>query len=127
MSDPIQFAISEAVAGADTASTIYAGRTFTASSRNGASMKLARLLVAAGCPDQPVEVRWPDGAPRFSARSLHRLAELTITEPDAGALRIVSHRECHFPRMRAALGGVSGAGRPEIPPEPEKPLARRTS
>lgn len=111
----------------DVAEATHRGRAFTATSRHGATMALARQLVAAGCPDQPVEVRFPDGRLRFTAPSLHRLAELTISEPDSGALRVVPYQECRFLRLGAAPSGVSGAGRGMMPPEPEKPLAGAVS
>ena len=37
------------------------GRTFEATSRSGATYSLCRALVAAGCPDLPMQVFGPDG------------------------------------------------------------------
>lgn len=66
------------------------GVDYEASSRRGASIELARVLVAAGIPDQPVEVWDQDGAPRGrqtnapSLRwpSLHKMAGWTYKESD---------------------------------------------
>lgn len=60
---------------------------FEASSRNGASMKLARMMVAEGVEDQPWQVIWDDGRVRFSGASFHHLALWTATEGDVGRPR----------------------------------------
>ena len=71
----------------DTAEAEWDGRVFRAASSHGASMALARQLVAAGCPDQPWHVPG-----RLHGRSLHRLARLTIEE-GADGLRFRRYRE----------------------------------
>lgn len=52
---------------------------FVASSRNGASMKLARMLVDAGYPDAPFQTRRGRKV-CMTGDSLHALAQLTVTE-----------------------------------------------
>jgi hypothetical protein len=77
------------------ASTEVDGKLYSAVSRHGAPQALARALVAAGIPDQPVEVRSEvcisdNGAEirteqlqgRISYRSLHAMAEATFEEGD---------------------------------------------
>jgi hypothetical protein len=71
------------------------GKTYTATSRRGAPMALARKLLAAGIPDQPVEVRsevcvFDNGAGIRTEqlrgciryRSLHTMAKTTFEEGD---------------------------------------------
>jgi len=70
--------------GQDVAEAEFNGQTFSATTRHGATMKLARTLVEAGAADQPWQVIGPDGRIRFHGPSLHRLAKLTIAEPDSG-------------------------------------------
>ncbi|GBR03921.1 hypothetical protein [Acetobacter oeni] len=52
---------------------------FSASSRNGASCKLARALVDAGAPDAPVRLM-RGGRPVITCPSLRTLSEQTFTE-----------------------------------------------
>ena len=73
----------------DLARCTWKGRTLETASRHGASMVLARQLVAAGCPDQPYEARDADGRLLFFGPSLYRLARLTIREADTIGPRIV--------------------------------------
>lgn len=73
---------SRALDGADIAGANLGGRTVRAVSRRGATMALARRLVAAGCADQPWQAVGVDGRLRFHGPSLHRLAGLTIREDD---------------------------------------------
>jgi hypothetical protein len=75
----------------DEATAVYNGQTFQARSRSGASMKLARMLVEAGCADGPWEVFGPDGLRRLHGPSLHRLNRLTVQETDAHGPRIVRY------------------------------------
>ena len=63
----------------ETASATWNGRVFQASSANGATMALARQLVAAGCPDQPWEACGIDQQRRFYGQRLHRLAKLSVS------------------------------------------------
>ncbi len=53
-------------------------------SRHGATMALARALVAAGVPDGPWQAE-RNGVPVLRGPSLHRLAGLTVIETEAGA------------------------------------------
>ena len=55
------------------------GQRHTARSANGAGMAVARLLVAAGCPDQSWETRSPAGQRLTYGNHLHRLAKTTVT------------------------------------------------
>lgn len=68
--------------GTDIAQTTHNGATLTATSRNGAAFKLARLLVDAGAPDEPVEARMLDGRLAWTSPSLHRMAKSTVSEGD---------------------------------------------
>jgi hypothetical protein len=56
------------------------GRSFRATSALGAEMALARILVAAGCPDQPWETFTPQGTRSLRGRSLRWLAGRTLGE-----------------------------------------------
>jgi hypothetical protein len=58
----------------------WEGRIFTARTNHGASMALARQLVAARCPDQPWEMLSTSMWRLVFGNSLHRLAQLTISE-----------------------------------------------
>jgi hypothetical protein len=59
----------------------WEGRIFRARTNHGVSMALARQLVAAGCPDQPWEMRSATSMRRLVfGKNLHRLAHLTISE-----------------------------------------------
>ena len=78
----IVFTVASRTGGADTAEANYAGQHFQAVSRNGVTMALARQLVAAGMPDVPWQARGIDGRVRFTVRSLHRLAGLTVHDGD---------------------------------------------
>jgi|KBSMisStandDraft_5_1062788.scaffolds.fasta_scaffold1089671_1 hypothetical protein len=62
---------------ADQASCVWEGQVFTARSGNGATMKLARALVTAGCPDQPWQACRNDKR-QFYGNSIYQLAKLTI-------------------------------------------------
>jgi hypothetical protein len=71
----------------------FNGQTFVARSRNGIEMKLARMLVEAGAPDQPWETYGIDGRKRLSGSSLHRLAKLDVQQSGSiGTPRIVRYR-----------------------------------
>jgi len=78
----IRFVLSQRPDGADVATC----DAYAAASRNGATMALARQLVAPGFPDQPVEAVGTDGRIRFTAPSLHRLAQWTVIERDRGGI-----------------------------------------
>lgn len=93
--------------GIDIAETEYAWQLYTASSRNGATMRPDRMLVEAGAPDAPVEARGRDGRPRFTSPSLLRLARWTISGPDAGGLLLRRHQDRPDFIPGKALDGVS--------------------
>jgi hypothetical protein len=82
------------------------GKSYSAVSRHGAPQSLARALVAAGIPDQPVEVRsevcvFDNGAEIrteelrgcISYRSLHTMAKTTFAESATAPLRRVRFEE----------------------------------
>ena len=72
--------------GTDTAEVEWEGKTLRLSSRHGATMRLARVLVDNGMPDQPWEgVDAKTGRPRLSGPSLHRLALLAVQDGDSEA------------------------------------------
>src|SRR5579875_2019879 len=101
------------------------GRRFEARSRRGAPAALARLLVAAAIPDQPVEVhalmlgRWYRPALRY--RSLYALAAMTWEEGAATPLR----RARYKPRQTSplAVGAGTNMGGEASVPVPETPTA----
>jgi len=64
------------------------GQDYQASKRSGASHELARRLVAAGIPDQPVRVRQVGLAGHLAWRSLHRMALFDIEEGNAPLHRV---------------------------------------
>lgn len=103
--------------GLDVAEAVHAGETFTATSRNGATMKLARALLEAGAPDGPIEARGTDGKLRFTSPSLHRLGRWTIEESDRG----IRQRRWKPSPMggEAVQDGADGSGRPAQPEEAE--------
>jgi hypothetical protein len=71
----------------------FDGRTFTARSRGGLEMKLARMLIAAGAPDQAWETYDGDDRKRLFGSSLHRLAKLDAQESGStGTPRIGRYR-----------------------------------
>jgi len=72
----------------DHAGAVWNGLAYATQSAHGACCKLARILVDAGCPDQPWETRGSDGQRRLFGASLHGLARLTVSSPDAGSPRL---------------------------------------
>ncbi len=79
---------------------------FQTQSANGASMRLARELVAAGCPDQPWQAVGEDGQRRFFGKSLHRLAKLTLAEGADAALRFAPYVEYPTPLFGRGQDGA---------------------
>jgi hypothetical protein len=88
------------------AMTEIGGKTYSATSRHGAPQALARVLVAAGIADQPVEVRSEvcvlDAGKEMRTeelrgcityRSLHAMAKWTFTEGAATPLHRVRFQE----------------------------------
>lgn len=66
---------------------------YSARSRSGASFALARTLVDAGLPDQPVRVTQAGIAGYVTYRSLHRMAGLTIAEGGSQPVHLAKWRE----------------------------------
>lgn len=70
------------------ASATVNGHNFHADSRSGAPNELARALVAAQIPDQPVKITHHSFPGHTSSRSLHEMAKWTYIEAN-GTLRRV--------------------------------------
>lgn len=68
------------------AAATVAGEEFAADSTAGATCALARMLVAAGIPDQPARVLFR-GRHALQIASIHRHAEITYAEGDTGELQ----------------------------------------
>ena len=66
----------------DVATAIADGRSYEARTRHGATMNIARQMMADGLPDGPWHVVDAEGKLRYSGPSLHRLAGLTVVEND---------------------------------------------
>ena len=109
------------------------GRTFEATSWTGASFALCRELVAAGCPDQPMEV-WASrytgpvdpntgigvelvpAHPSLRIASVHKAAGHTIREDAQHPI----HQEAYRPHPGAGLRATGQTGAislPEVPKE----------
>ena len=104
--------------GIDVAEAEHAGQLYRATSRHGATMALARMLVAAGAADTAWQALDAGGAVRVYGASLHRLARLTVHEEDTRGLRFRGWEPppAAIPRgARVATGlampaGTGGAG-----------------
>lgn len=90
----------------DHAEAWWGPRLFQTQSVNGATMRLARLLVAAGCPDQPWQAVGDDGQRRRHGGSLHRLAKLTLAESADATLRFVPYVEYPTPLFGPGQDGA---------------------
>jgi hypothetical protein len=84
---PVVIEVSQRPDGADVAEAFVSGHCYCAISRNGATMALARQLVAADIGDGPWEARGADGLRQFFGPSLHGLSGLTVTDNDYDGLR----------------------------------------
>jgi len=102
--------------------TLQDGRFFFVRSRHGAPNKLARQLVAAGIPDQPMEAcDRRSGLKALTYRSFHAAAKWTYTEGAATLLQRVRYQEFHgLPESDAA--SVPGRGDPMLAGCPETVL-----
>jgi hypothetical protein len=85
----------------DTARVEIDGTILLVRSRASAVCKLARLLRDQGVPDQPWNAVTRSGKPSVRGRSLHAMAERTISEGDRAGLRWERHRE--WPAAPAAV------------------------
>jgi hypothetical protein len=65
------------------------GRRYSTRSRHAAANELARALVSAGVPDQPVEIRQAGVKGCITCRSLHELARRAYHESSTVTLRRV--------------------------------------
>jgi hypothetical protein len=91
---PVHLSRSGAVSGAtprDGADAEWNGVLYTAQTAHGACAELARKLVDAGCPDQPVEVYLRGGTRSMSCKSLHGLAKTTLTEGDKTRIKRIKY------------------------------------
>ena len=109
MSGPVVMALSQRADGADIAEALG----HRAESRHGATMALARILVAGGVPDGPWQAE-RNGVPVMRGPSLHRLAGLTITE-DGGRERIIKWRAKVDSGVPDAPQPLAGLGAPAEP------------
>jgi hypothetical protein len=103
---------------------------FEAKSRRGATNALARALVAAGVPDQPVSVTHQGLRGEMRYPSLHQMAGVTNVEGIHTLLRQVPYREfpegaalpSECPVLRIGEGQNGGISRSDVSlviPEPE--------
>ena len=110
----------------DAATAVWDGKTYQATSRHGATMALARQLVAAGCPDQPWEAGRPGRRDLFGP-SIHGLAQLTIHESDEDGPVMIRHGE--HPESVGSLEPSEGTDAPlrhTTDEPPAKPLNERS-
>jgi hypothetical protein len=108
----ITMTITEAKAGRFTARATWSGVDYEVTARNGPTMKLARALVTAGCPDQPWESRHvADGPPDLTGPSIVAWAEWTTVETHSGPrlVRWSPHPQANaqMPGLLAARDGVT--------------------
>jgi hypothetical protein len=94
--------------------TLENGRYFTARSRNGAPNELARLLAAAGIPDQPMQTYDQRGVKALYYKSFYGAAKWTYEESAHVPLRRVRWK----PRPE---GIVFGGGNAQNRGEPGTP------
>jgi len=85
------------------AEAIVNGQRYSASSRKGVPFELARVLVAAGVPDQSVTVAHEGLRGETAYRSLHWMAQRTIEESARTPVHEVRYRE--YPGGPAEHGG----------------------
>jgi hypothetical protein len=99
------------------AETVTGGKRFEAIRRNGSAYELARVLVAAGIEDQPVEVR-QEGLRDCALRlgSLCRMAQFEIRESATEPVKLVRYREIPFAQWgKGETGGASSEPISEAP------------
>jgi hypothetical protein len=103
------------------AETIVDGKRYSARSRRGAPMALARVLIAAGIIDQPVTVTHRGVRDEIRYRSLYRLAGRTFTE-SAGTpvceTRYIDPSKRFAPsreEVETCVTAASGARLPRLP------------
>jgi hypothetical protein len=88
------------------AETVIGGQRYSARSRRGAPFALARMLIAAGIPDQLVRGTHKGLRGYLSYRSLYRMAELTIRESATVSVRLDRFKERpDFVRRKPENGG----------------------
>jgi hypothetical protein len=82
----------------DHAEATWNGQRF-AVAHASATTELARVLMAAGCPDQPWQAYTPDGTPSLRGGSLHRWAECIV---EGSRVRPYRERRVAAPHQPAA-------------------------
>lgn len=79
------FAFVKSKNGKDTATAMWEGKTFTATSKAGSLFALSRKLVAAGVPDgELIALRPKDGEELWRLESIYEAAKMTINEGKSG-------------------------------------------
>jgi hypothetical protein len=86
------------------------GRRFEAKSRHGAPNELARHLIAAGLPHEPLEIHYEGLAGVMRFPSFHALAGWTYSEGSATLLRRVPFREFGEPSEGVETMSPGGPG-----------------
>lgn len=103
----------------ETATATWDGREYRAESRSSCECALARILMAAGVPDQPWQTVHANGTTGLRGRSLHRLAGFTVSEGDRDGLRLKKY----VPHPSGvAQNGAEASGRTDYPFLPPAPL-----
>jgi len=92
------------------------GKPYQARKRLGAGNELARMLVSAGIPDQPVQVRQAGQPGHTTWHSLYRMALYDYAEGSGTTLRMI--RWTPPPDFHTAMQGKA-----PNKPEGEKPVA----
>jgi len=75
------------------AEAVIDGERYSVRARRGAPFALARVLIAAGIPDQPVSVAHSSLRGAMTYRRLHRMAELTVKESAGTPVRLGRYEE----------------------------------
>jgi hypothetical protein len=99
------------------AETVIGSERFEAVRRNGAAYELARVLVAAGIEDQPVEV-CQEGPRGYALRwhSLRRMAQFEIRESATEPVKLIRYRGMPLARwVKGKTGGIPPESASEAP------------
>ena len=96
------------------AQAIVDGQTYLARSRRGATNELARLLVDAGIPDAPMQVRQEGFAGHLTVPSFHMAATFTYTEGATTSVRRIPWTDPAFRTYQTGVGEAETEG--SMPP-----------